>query len=74
MKLLLKQAWNLPLLNMLGGDFKDKLSTFAARPLHSDVGSQVSGVYYVLLHYMALVTSCSVISEFKVPKVEKIEQ
>lgn len=58
---------------MLVGVFKDKLSTFAARPLHSDVGSQVSGVYYVLLHYMPLVT-CSVISEFKVPKVEKIEQ
>lgn len=44
------------------------------KPLDSDVGSPVSGVYYVPLCYMPLVTSCSLISEFKVPKAEKIEQ
>ena len=44
------------------------------KPLDSDVGSQVSGVYYVLLYYVPLVTTCSLISEFKVPKAEKIEQ
>lgn len=42
--------------------------------LDSDVGSQVSGVYYVHLYCVPLVCSYSLISEFKVPKVEKIEQ
>lgn len=42
--------------------------------LDSDVGSRVSGVCYVCLYYVSLVSSYSLISEFKVPKVEKIEQ
>lgn len=45
------------------------------KPLDSDVGSQVLGVCYVPLYYVPLVTSCYLISEFEVPKTEKmIEQ
>lgn len=39
------------------------------KPLDSDAGFQVSGVYCV-----PLVASCSLMFEFQVPKAEKIEQ
>lgn len=50
------------------------MPVLTVKPLDSDVDSWVSGVYYVPLYYVPLVTSCSLISEFKVPKAEKIEQ